>query len=1139
MKKVLLALVLALLSAATYSQTTYYWVGGTAPAAINTGANWNTSLDGSGATRPSSSGATDILVFDGTNVGGATPATGVVNLPVNAGITMAQLKFINNAQVTFARPTSGTSTLNINGGAGDDFVIEAGSSLTINSTVGSIVLAMAAANTGKVSGNFAMLTTLQARIANTTGGNPGSLVFTNGSVFRTNITSASSAYAFGSNSQSSEKWVVFEAGAHLYYEGGFSPMGNNSAFSAIDFRPGSFWHHKASNPLTGFGSFFNRKTFANIIVENDAVLTSDGPIYGIENLTIAAGSSFVPHTSGQTVINGHLTVNGQLVADGASTNEFVMGGNPAVISGSGTVDIPSLNIAAGGAVQLQKNISVHRTVDVYGDLDLGTSTISGDASFAAYGAVAAVPFTGSPKASSFMVTGNSTITGAQVGLEVQGPGIAPGSSIAALSFTGDTIFLSKMVAAGGTGVSLSAGSDGASLRTAHTGGFDPVAGSIATLGTKTYESGISYVINGPTAAPFGISTASTASFVEVGNVTVSAPITTNTSVHVANGFNLQLGKVTIRPVDTVHLLAGASLIGNFNSNNYFVTAGDGATGSLGVLQRDALTGSAFFPVGTASSYLPVTLAPAAASGFAVSAFTGITQEGTLNGTPLTNTQKQTKVDAVWVINRLSGSGTADVKLEWDAALEGTTLATLPDAEIGIITNHSPGWTLPVSTGNNTLNTAQANFGSFGAFGVGAQPPSQPFTYNPIPDKTYGDADFSPGAISLNTSTPIVYASSNPAVATIVGDQVHITGAGTTDITATQAGDGFYAAVNATLTLVVNKAPLTITADDKAKPEGDPNPPLTVTYSGFVYGETAAVLTTPVTVTTTATTASLPGTYPIVASGAAAANYTISYVPGTMTVTPKTAQVITFNALPVKTYGNADFSTGASSNNATIPITYTSSDPSVATVTGSTIHITGAGTTTITASQAGNAFYFPAQDVSRTLTVNKANLIVRVRDTVRAFGEPNPPFTITYTGFVLGENSSNLATAPVATTVATPSTAPGYYAITPGNGVSQNYNFNYVEGRLTILPQSGTDVASLQAYMSSNSTLTLKVFSHAPDLADVVLYDMSGRPVLKKNVFLAEGFMTYTIPVSQLASGLYTISVNGSATRLKKNISIVK
>ncbi|WP_394364546.1 MBG domain-containing protein, partial [Flavobacterium nitrogenifigens] len=64
----------------------------------------------------------------------------------------------------------------------------------------------------------------------------------------------------------------------------------------------------------------------------------------------------------------------------------------------------------------------------------------------------------------------------------------------------------------------------------------------------------------------------------------------------------------------------------------------------------------------------------------------------------------------------------------------------------------------------------------------------------------------------------------------------------------------------------------MTADDKSKIYGSSNPALTVSYSGFVNGDTETVLTAAPTVATTAVTGSPVGTYPIAASGAAASNY---------------------------------------------------------------------------------------------------------------------------------------------------------------------------------------------------------------------------------------------------------------------------
>ncbi|HEY0455840.1 MAG TPA: MBG domain-containing protein, partial [Verrucomicrobiae bacterium] len=82
---------------------------------------------------------------------------------------------------------------------------------------------------------------------------------------------------------------------------------------------------------------------------------------------------------------------------------------------------------------------------------------------------------------------------------------------------------------------------------------------------------------------------------------------------------------------------------------------------------------------------------------------------------------------------------------------------------------------------------------------------------------------------------------------------------------------------------VTPAPLIITADNKTKTQGLPNPALTASFSGFVNGDDMAALSSPPALTTTATANAKPGSYVITASGAAAANYTISYVDGILTV----------------------------------------------------------------------------------------------------------------------------------------------------------------------------------------------------------------------------------------------------------------
>ena len=86
-------------------------------------------------------------------------------------------------------------------------------------------------------------------------------------------------------------------------------------------------------------------------------------------------------------------------------------------------------------------------------------------------------------------------------------------------------------------------------------------------------------------------------------------------------------------------------------------------------------------------------------------------------------------------------------------------------------------------------------------------------------------------------------------------------------------------------ITINPAPLSISADNKTMTTGGPVPTLTVSYSGFVNGEGPGNLIAIPTISTTATVASLAGSYPITASGTKALNYLIRYQPGTLTVSP--------------------------------------------------------------------------------------------------------------------------------------------------------------------------------------------------------------------------------------------------------------
>jgi len=93
----------------------------------------------------------------------------------------------------------------------------------------------------------------------------------------------------------------------------------------------------------------------------------------------------------------------------------------------------------------------------------------------------------------------------------------------------------------------------------------------------------------------------------------------------------------------------------------------------------------------------------------------------------------------------------------------------------------------------------------------------------------------------------------------------------------------YMAVDAQVTLVVKKLPVTIISEDKQKLYGQANPPLTVRYEGFINGENESVLLSKPTLSTTAETLSKPGVYPITIAGGTAWNYEITLKQGKMEV----------------------------------------------------------------------------------------------------------------------------------------------------------------------------------------------------------------------------------------------------------------
>ena len=201
---------------------------------------------------------------------------------------------------------------------------------------------------------------------------------------------------------------------------------------------------------------------------------------------------------------------------------------------------------------------------------------------------------------------------------------------------------------------------------------------------------------------------------------------------------------------------------------------------------------------------------------------------------------------------------------------------------------------------------------------------------------------------------------------------------------------------------VSPAPLTITANNQSKAYGAALPSLTAGYSGFVNGDTSASLTTLPSLSTTATAASSVsgGPYSITASGAVDPNYTISYVAGSLTVTP-VALTITANnetkvygaALPALTAGYSGFVNGDTSASLTTLPTLSTAATAASSVSG--------GPYAITASGAVDPNYTIGY-VAGSLTVTPVGLTITANNQTKAYGAALPSLTAGYSGFVNGD-----------------------------------------------------------------------------------------------------------------------------------------
>ena len=229
--------------------------------------------------------------------------------------------------------------------------------------------------------------------------------------------------------------------------------------------------------------------------------------------------------------------------------------------------------------------------------------------------------------------------------------------------------------------------------------------------------------------------------------------------------------------------------------------------------------------------------------------------------------------------------------------------------------------------------------------------------------------------TASESNSFTYSSSDTEIASISGSTVTIVGAGTVTITATRAETATYNSGTITCYLTINKANPTLSIfNNLIKTYGEDafnlTNPNSLSVGSFIYSSSNPLIAS---VYGSLVTIKSVGTVTITATQVETINYNSETITCSLTINKANPTLSNFNNL-MKIFGDVFNLTNPNSSNPESSFTYSSSNPLIASVSGSLVTINSVGTVIITATQVETSNY-NSGSISCFLTANKAEPIL--------------------------------------------------------------------------------------------------------------------------------------------------------------------